>query len=89
MTAEKPNILNAAMQKVAMVFWEKAEKEAESIPFQGAMLSFLAQEKEDISWHPLIQRVPRGVPGLGSQGNSLSTPDNLARWGSRWTKSPE
>ena len=80
---EKPKILKTARQKVARVFREKTEKEAESIPFQGAMLSFLAQEKEDISWQALIHRVPRGVlswavrPGT----NSLATPDNLARWG--------
>ena len=37
MRVEKPKILKAARLKVARVFREKKEKEAESIPFQGAM----------------------------------------------------
>ena len=73
----------AARLKVARVFREKTEKEAESIPFQGAILSLLAQEKEDISWQALIHRVPRGVLSWAVRAgtNSLATPDNLACWG--------
>ena len=80
---EKPNILKTAKQKVALLYRKRAEIEAEKIPFQGAMLSFLAEEKEDISWQALIHKVPRGVLGWAVRAgtNSLATPDNLARWG--------
>ena len=80
-----PKVKKVASLKVAQVYREKAEEDASKIPFQGAMLSLLAEEKEDISWQALIHQVPRGVLAwtvrVGT--NSLATPDNLARWGVR------
>ena len=46
---EMPKIKKVAKQKVAQLYREMAEEDADRIPFQGAMLSLLAQEKEDIS----------------------------------------
>ena len=80
-----PKIKKVAKQKVAQLYREMAEEDADRIPFQGAMLSLLAQEKEDISWQALIHKVPRGVLAWAVRAgtNSLATPDNLARWGVR------
>ena len=58
---ELPGIKKVAKQKVAKLFKEKSEEDASKIPFQGAMLTLLVQEKEDISWQGLIYKVPRGV----------------------------
>mgnify|MGYP007025700188 CR=1 FL=1 len=70
---------------MARLFKEKAEEDASKIPFQGALLTLLAQEKEDISWQGLIYKVPRGVMAWAVRAgtNTLATPDNLARWGVR------
>ena len=48
--------------------------------FQGALLTFLAQEKDDISWQALIYNVPRVVMAWAVRAgtNTLATPDNLA-----------
>ena len=51
---ELPKIKKVASQKVSQVFRKRAEEEATRIPFQGAMLSLLAQEREDISWRAVI-----------------------------------
>ena len=82
---EMPKIKKVAKLMVAQTYREKAEEDAAKIPFQGAMLSLLAQEKEDISWQALIYRVPRGVLAWAVRAgtDSLATPDNLARWGVR------
>ena len=53
--------MKAAKEKVDRIFREKAEKEADRIPFQGAMISLKAKEKQDISWQSVLYRVPRGV----------------------------
>ena len=57
--------------------------EAEKIPFQGAMISLMAEEKEDISWQSVIYRVPRGMMAWAVRAGTqcLATPDNLVRWG--------
>ena len=65
---EMPKVKKVASLKVAQVYREKAEEDAAKIPFQGAMLSLLAEEKEDISWQALIHQVPRGSwPGLSGR----------------------
>ena len=51
---ELPKIKKVASQKVSQVFRKRAEEEATRIPFQGDMLSLLAQEREDISWQAVI-----------------------------------
>ena len=51
---ELQKIKQVASQKVSQVFRKRAEEEATRIPFQGAMLSLLAQEREDISWRAVI-----------------------------------
>ena len=84
---EKKKIMKAAKEKVSCIFRreveKEAEKEAEKTPFQGEMLTLLAQEKEDVSWQSVIFRVPRGVMAWAVRAGtqSLATPDNLARWG--------
>ena len=80
---EKSKILKVAKEKVGRLYRKEAEKEAERIPFQGEMLTLLAQEKQDISWQSVIFRVPRGVMAWAVRAGtqSLATPDNLARWG--------
>jgi hypothetical protein len=82
---EKPKILKAAKAKVAQLFRRKAEEEAAKVPFQGELLSLMAEEKADISWQSLIYRVPRGVMGWAIRActQTLATPDNLQRWGVR------
>ena len=57
----------------------------QKIPFQGAMLSLLAQEKESVSWQALIHQMPRGVLACAVRAgtNTLATPHNLACWGVR------
>ena len=84
-TVEKPKILKTAKQKVAFLY--RAEKKAETIPFQGAMLSFLAKEKgRYFLAGPHTQSAQRGV-GLGSQSWQ-----HLTIWpggGSKWTRSVE
>ena len=50
MRVELPGIKKVAKQKVAKLFKKKAKAEARKIPFQGALLTLLAQEKEYISW---------------------------------------
>lgn len=82
---EMPKIKKAAKLKVAQLYRDKAEEDATKIPFQGAMLSLLAEEKEDISCQALIHQVPRGVLAWAVRAgtNTLATPDNLARWGVR------
>ena len=66
---ELPGIKKVAKQNVAKLFKEKSEEEASKIPFQGALLTLLAQEKEDISWQGLIYKVPScRSDGLGRQG---------------------
>ena len=84
MRAEIPKVKKVASLKVTQVYREKPE-EAAKIPFQRAMLSLLAEEKEDISWQALIHQVSRGVLAWDVRAgtNSLATPDNLARWGVR------
>ena len=78
---ELPKIKKVASQKVSQVFRKRAEEEATRIPFQGDMLSLLAQEREDISWQAAIHQVPRVVLAWAVRAgtNTLSTPDNLAR----------
>ena len=49
MKVEKPKIMKAAKDKVNQIFRDKAEQEAEMLPFQGGVISLMAQEKEDIS----------------------------------------
>ena len=75
--------MKAAKEKVDRIFREKAEKEADRIPFQGDMISLMAKEKQDISWQSVIYRVPRGVMAWAVRAGtqSLATTDNLARWG--------
>ena len=75
--------MKATKDKVNQIFRDKAEHEAERLPFQGSMISLMAQEKEDISWQSVIYRVPRGVMAWAVRAGtqSLATPDNLARWG--------
>ena len=82
---ELPNIKNVAKQKVAKVYWEKAKEDAAKIPFQGAMLSLLAQEKDDISWQVLKHKVPSGTmaSAVRARTKTQATTDNLARWGVR------
>ena len=82
---EKPKILKAAKAKVRQLFRRKAEEEAAKVPFQGQLLSLMAEEKADISWQSLIYRVPRGVMAWAVRActQTLATPDNLQRWGVR------
>ena len=82
---EKPKILKAAKAKVGRIFRRKAEEEAAKVPFQGQLLTLMAEEKADISWQSLIYRVPRGVMGWAVRActQTLATPDNLQRWGVR------
>ena len=58
---KKPKIMKAAKEKIKGIFRKKAELEAEKIHFQGAMISLMAEEKEDTSWQSVIYRVPQGV----------------------------
>ena len=55
------------------------------MPFQGEMLSMMAEEKTNIAWQALIYQVPRGVMGWAVRActQTLATPDNLRRWGVR------
>ena len=46
---EKPKILKAAKAKVGQIFRRKAEEEAAKVPFQGQLLTLMAEEKADIS----------------------------------------
>ena len=80
---ELPKLKKVANQIVAKQYLEKHNKKAEETPFQGEMVTLLAQEEADISWKSLIYAVPRGVMSwaLRACTNSLATPDNLARWG--------
>ena len=75
-----PAIKKVAKQKVAQIYREKAEEVANKIPFQGALLTFLAQEKKDISWQALIFKGPRGVMAWAVRAgtNTLASLDNLA-----------
>ena len=45
----------------------------------------MAEEKADMSWKFLIYRLPRGVMGWAVRActETLTTPDNLQRWGVR------
>ena len=74
--------MKAAKDKVNQIFRDEAEQEAERLPFQGGMISLMAQEKEDISWQSVIYKVTRGVMAWAVRAGtqSLATPDNLARW---------
>ena len=47
MKVEKPKIMKAAKEKVKQIFCDKAEHEAGRLPFQGGMISLMAQEKEE------------------------------------------
>ena len=50
MKVEKPKVMKAEKYKVNQIFRDKAEQEAERLPFQGGMISLMAEEKEDVSW---------------------------------------
>ena len=77
--------MKAAKAKVGHIFRRKAEEEAAKVPFQGQLLTLMAEEKADISWQSLIYRVPRGAMGWAVRActQTLATPDNLQRWGVR------
>ena len=74
--------MKAAKAKVGRIFRRKAEEEAAKVPFQGQLLTLMAEEKADISWQSLIYRVPRGVMGWAVRActQTFATPDNLLRW---------
>ena len=52
---------------------------------QGDFAKLLTEEKENVTWKSIIHNVPRGVLSfaLNSTTNTLTTPDNLRRWGKR------
>ena len=80
---EKPKVLKAAKAKVGKIYEKRAQEAASKVPFQGEMLSLLAEEKTNITWQALIYQVPRGVMGwaVSACTQTLATPDNLRRWG--------
>ena len=82
---EKPKILKAAKAKVSQIFERKAREAASKVPFQGELLSLMAEESTNMSWKSLIYKVPRGVMGWAIRActQTLATPDNLQRWGVR------
>ena len=82
---ERPKILKAAKAKVVDIYKQKAHEGASKVPFQGELLSLMAQEEMDMAWRSLIYRVPRGVMAWAVRActQTLATPDNLQRWGVR------
>ena len=47
---ERPKILKAAKAKVVDIYKKKAQEAASKVPFQGELLSLMAQEETDMAW---------------------------------------
>ena len=68
---------------IARKYANKYSDKAETLTFQGEFLNLIKTEQLDMTWKSYIFAVSRGVMSFAMRAstNSLSTPDNLARWG--------
>jgi hypothetical protein len=64
---------------------EKWNNKVRNLTMQGDFASLLIEEQESVTWQSVIRKMPRNVMAFATKlaTNSLTSPDNLCRWGKR------